>query len=222
VNNVPPEIAGAATRLGITEGLEQLATVWLALKAVILPSGKFDFRQLVKLFNDDPLGVKELADDLVLDLVCPGVRQIVFILTLVSMNLSPDIDEHPAFVQWIQELEDEYFTAPVTSPDFGRVFNEGHLDLVSAIFKDGAPKLLFFRRSSLDWNVFALEREVVRSFWATEIQSQVFWGEQRGERSSIQSNWRYMHNLILQGISPPVGYPALVSPVLTSFDFLGW
>jgi hypothetical protein len=221
-SDIPPEIATAADQLGITRGLDQFATVWVALKSVVLPSNRIDFRQLVKLFNNDTSAVTELDAELVLHLVCPAVRQIVLILTLVSMKMSADVDQHPEFVQWMRGVEDEYFTAPVTSPDFGRVFDEGRLGLVSALLKDGQPTLLFFTQSEHKWDVFALQREVVRSFWATEIQSQVFWGEEREERPSIQSNWRYLHNLILQGISRPVGYPAFVSPVLTSYDFLGW
>jgi hypothetical protein len=219
---IPDELAAAAATIGINENMGQVATLWGWLRSALFPQWRFDLVQLAKLFNNDGSGLPAIDGRLLLELICPATREIVLILTLVSMGLSPEVDSKAEFLAFLEEADDQYCATPVTSEDFARVFNEGRIGLVSVLLRDGEAKLLFFRWTYMEWNVFALQREVVRSFWATEVQSQVFWGERQAERISIQSYWRHMHNLIVQAINPPHGYPALVSPVLTSYDFMGW
>ena len=66
--------------------------------------------------------------------------------------------------------------------------------------------------------VFRVNRESVRGFWAGQQQEVLFFRNPHNERGSIQNAKTVLRNMINQSCDQPVGYPNFVSPLVTSFE----
>jgi hypothetical protein len=114
----------------------------------------------------------------------------------------------------LAEADGEWTAAPLRSPEFEDAIRNPTKHLLTV--KDQTMRFVVFRATVNTWDVLVLQREVVRSFWATEDQAQAFFGETNRERSTKQANQSFLHILIIQAADSPTGYPAVVSPVVAS------
>jgi hypothetical protein len=158
---------------------------------------------------------------LVNEIVFPAVRQTVLVLILAALSVFPEIEDRGELKDAIEDLQHQYLALPLASPEFIEAVQEEKMGLVTMVKHQNQISVVVFRMGEFKWKVFSIQREVIRSFWATETESQIFLGERRAERQSIQSNPFYLHNLILQSANLPVGYPAFVSQITPSYCFLG-
>jgi hypothetical protein len=213
-----PAVARACQILNVAERAEEMGALWAPLARAAFPAGPWPVETWRAIF--DGRWECELGRRVVLDVIAPAFRQVVLVLVLTSMGLGPENNEEELRA-FLADTAEEYAPAAIASNEFVEVFAQGEKDLLTVLYQGGETMVAFFRQSVSKWNVFAIQREVVRTFWATETQSQVFWGEHYAERESIQSHWRFLHNLILQSADSPTGYPALVSQTLTSYGFMG-
>lgn len=147
-----------------------------------------------------------------------AARNILLYLSLSAMQLGPETDTTESCRAFISDTSLRYFVAPAQSTEFNEAFLEERRDLVAFEDKSDGRFVLFFRLTEVVWDVLAVQREFVRSFWASEAQSQIFFGEDSSERMSIQEDDHTMRNLIVQACDLPIGYPALVSPIMPSFS----
>jgi hypothetical protein len=155
---------------------------------------------------------------LVNEILLPAVRQTVLVLILAALSVFPEIEDIRELKDAIENLQNQYLALPFASDEFIKAVQEEKMDLVTIVKHQNEDSIGVFRVSELKWNVFGIQREVMRSFWATETQSQIFFDERRAERKSIQSNPFYLHNLILQAADLPIGYPAFVSEITPSYS----
>ena len=151
-------------------------------------------------------------------IVYPAARFTVLILELVASQIAPEITDMADVVDFIIETYDKYAVTPITSEEFSKEFEEEKRSILSMIRKEDRINLINFNLTLNNWNVFQIQREAVRSFWASEANSQLFLSINASERNSIQMDEQFLHNLIVQSCNIPLGYPALVSPILSSFS----
>ena len=146
-------------------------------------------------------------------------RRLLLWFSLLSMDIGPETDEKEDVLEFIRATEQQYFIGPIQSGEFNEEFEKGEKDLVTfENIGDGKNNVLFFRKLLVDWDVMSIQKEFVRSFWASETMAQIYFGEDNSERMSIQEDDRNMRNLIVQACDLPIGYPAYVSPILTSYN----
>jgi hypothetical protein len=151
----------------------------------------------------------------------PLARAVITDLLLVGMGLSVELNApHDELVAYFQSVTEDYFAAEITSGAFAEAFSRGTQNLLTIVWADRRCCLLSFRNAMAEWGVFNVEKEYVRAHWAAEAQSQVFYSEASSERHTIQGNRQFLHNMIAQSCDRPVGYPALVTPIMTSYSFL--
>ena len=78
--------------------------------------------------------------------------------------------------------------------------------------------VIFLTMQHQPFTLTRLNRECVRGFWAGQQQELVYLGNDNCERGSIQKLNSVLRNLINQACDPPVGYPAFVSELTTSYS----
>jgi hypothetical protein len=150
----------------------------------------------------------------------PLARAVITDLLLVGMGLAPASDApHAEIVAHFQSVSEDYFAAEITSDAFAEAFLDGRKNLLTILEVNSRWFLLSFRRAMTEWSVFITQTEYIRGYWAAEMQSHVFYSQYYAERSSIQMNAAFLHNMIVQSCDVPVGYPALVTPIMTSYSF---
>jgi hypothetical protein len=205
------EIQGISNRFRREEDLPKVNALWIIVRRQLLFSGR---QTLISRIGE----VFYTGFDEYSEILRHGIESMVLVLALESMGIAPCIENDEEVDAWLLELEASYLCAPLNSPAFESAFQEGKKCLCSIAVKESDANLLFFRIQPCQWNVFSLQRESVRSIWGSEATSQLFLGENESERFSVQRNERFLHNLIVQSCNIPIGYPAFVSPVLSSYD----
>ena len=183
-------------------------------------TGQLNFDNILNLFNEDALiNAPFLLQEIEMShIVYPAARFTVLILELVASQIAPEITDMADVVDFIIETYDKYAVTPITSEEFSKEFEEEKRSILSMIRKEDRINLINFNLTLNNWNVFQIQREAVRSFWASEANSQLFLSINASERNSIQMDEQFLHNLIVQSCNIPLGYPALVSPILSSFS----
>lgn len=161
--------------------------------------------------------IPEDADASFVALHYPAAQLFALVLALDAMQMSPDTDDIDECVAFVEEVTTQYMSAPITSKEFQKTFKLEESDLFSITERSGEKLAVFFKLTSVSYDVIHIQREFVRSFWASEAFLQIFLGEDNSERLSIQEDDHMLHNLILQACDLPIGYPALVSPIKSSF-----
>ncbi|EAY02568.1 hypothetical protein TVAG_116220 [Trichomonas vaginalis G3] len=110
---------------------------------------------------------------------------------------------------------DELFVAiPANSPEFEDSFKNFQKYIVTI---QSNEYLLIFKNCNSHWNFFSYNSYAARSLWQSEATSCLYFQNDNQERNSIQSNHFHLNNLVIQACNQPIGYPAYVSPVLTSY-----
>eukprot|EP01028_Stygiella_incarcerata_P009140 TRINITY_DN424_c0_g1_i2.p1 TRINITY_DN424_c0_g1~~TRINITY_DN424_c0_g1_i2.p1 ORF type:complete len:1297 (-),score=322.66 TRINITY_DN424_c0_g1_i2:1899-5789(-) len=102
--------------------------------------------------------------------------------------------------------------------------------LQEAIGKETADEIFTLRRhhggivaislklNAMQYYSIRVNREGVRGIWAGQQWELVYFENQDSERSSIQQRTRMLRNIVSQSADPPIGYPAFISEVVTSFS----
>jgi len=193
--------------------------IWELICRCLFTNERIDTLHLIQLFNGNyEFGVDErwIVNEIILldKIVYPTIRCITIILSLVSMNLAPGIDEAAAF---IEETEQDYLCTPISNPEFEIAFKSERKTLVTLSTSSETSELLFFRMTENKWNIMKIKREAVKSAWQSESFAQMYLNESSSERASIQMDSLHLHNLLVQSCNHPIGYPALVSPIMVSF-----
>lgn len=223
-DTVDPDILAAGQSDFQFADLCRCQTLFTTVFAPLLPSRTTSdvcSPTLASLFNDriPPQMLDEQFNDeeIVREIICPAVRKFILLAMLVSIN--PFARKHTVkkVLSNLTAAELEWTCATLQSHEFQQAMRTRSRHLVTV--EEKTMRLVVFRATESVWSVFALQREVVRSFWATEAQAQIFWGERDPERMTIQANPLFLHNLIIQSADSPTGYPAVVSPVIES---RGW
>jgi len=143
-------------------------------------------------------------------------RLFLLSISLVSLGFGPE--RMSEISEFFDIISLQYLSEPIRNEGFSREFIAMKKDLMSIEEKRGEKTILFFRRSKVFWNILRIQKSCCRTFWASEACQQIFFGEDDDERMSIQEDGYFLHNLLLQACDLPIGYPAFVSPVLTSYS----
>ena len=202
--------------------IEKLDSLWSTVSDILYSNNsRLDLDQLISLFNGRPIDTEDAwlwtNQEILSKIVYPTAREIVLINAMASMQLLPDLEDQNEIKVCFDELHDEYMCHSILSADFYNAFIQKSHSLVSVANRDSTRNILFFRTTSTNWSVYAVNREFVRSYWSSEAQSQLFYGINDSERDSIQYDATKLHNLIIQSCNFPIGYCAFISPVCTSY-----
>ncbi|KAH0795767.1 pecanex-like protein 1 isoform X1 [Histomonas meleagridis] len=129
-------------------------------------------------------------------------------------------DPHDEIVAFLNEFLQSYVVVPINSEEFQKAFLEKERTILTvAKQQNNEPILLRFNVSDkLEWSVYKINSEHVRSLWAYEEHDLMYHMNSESERTSIQSNQGALNNLVIQSCDLPVGYPAYVSPILNSYS----
>lgn len=169
-----------------------------------------------------------------------GKRSILY-SALAASYLAPGLDETEDIQTYLNENEEIYALIDSDSSEIGesivKIINQINmasesndyadlekakqkeiLTIISKPVEDGQElKLLFIRYSDQSkWNIFSLQREFVRSIWASECRNIIALGNFDNERVAMQENVKYLHNLIIQTSDIPTEYPILISKIRNS------
>ena len=172
------------------------------------------------IFTDDALDLEKLFNVFhgSVDPVFQATAQtLVLFLSLASMQNSPEDETKESLITFLADVDEKFLVAPVQSSEFNSAFEKEEKDLVSYEDTADGRSILFFIQTEVIWDVLSVQKEVVRSYWASEAFLQIFIGEDNTERLSIQEDDHTMRNLIVQACDTPIGYPAFVSPIIMSY-----
>ena len=126
-------------------------------------------------------------------------------------ELNEDLKDH------FEHFHEDHCVASADSEEFALEFQKASKRLVCLEQCDNVKTVLFFIHSTPSWNLLRYSRESIRSLWASQAYEQMFFLVMDKERLSIQNSPQSLHNLINQSCDLPIGYPAFVSPILTSY-----
>ena len=148
--------------------------------------------------------------------IVPTVRLTVLSLYLEQASLvsPPALDDD--ILDHFEHYSEDHLIAPASSPEFAHEFQISRRALLSLENLNNTKSVIYFHHSRPTWNVLRVNRNTIRALWASEACEQIFILVDEPERLSIQSMAPYLHNLINQACDLPIGYPAFVSPVVTS------
>ena len=189
------------------------SSAFATLLGLTLTNGVPDGAKLMEFFSQ----VSASTDILYISLYTPAARLFALILAVVSMGIAPETTDLEECNEFIKEVQESFLPAPITSPEFSTAFKRETKDIFSITERGKEITVLFFRLTEVQYDIMHIQRAFVRSFWASEAFLQVFFGEDNEERLSIQEDDHMLHNLILQACDLPIGYPAMVSPILSSY-----
>ena len=182
----------------------------------------FKFNQFISyIITDDSLDLEKLFTFFhgSVDPIFQATAQsMVLYLSLLSMDLGPEDETFESISAFISDVDMKYFVAPIQSTEFNSQFEMENKDLVAYEDTSDGRNLLYFTQTEVVWDVISVQKEVIRSYWASEAFLQMFFGEDNSERRSIQEDDHTMRNLIVQACNIPIGYPALVSPIGISYS----
>jgi hypothetical protein len=82
----------------------------------------------------------------------------------------------------------------------------------------GSYKVIMLNKNVLSFRVIKLNKECVRSFWASQQNELIFLRNNNHERGSIQNAKQVLRNIINSSCDQPIGYPIYVSPLTTSYS----
>lgn len=140
-------------------------------------------------------------------------KKALSLLSLASFQLAPDLNDDN-LISFVRETEKEYAVVSKYEPEsFKFLFDDGSKGIIACFDNN----IIFLRRITNVWSAISVDREFVRCFWASDTFDQLLLSENQSERFSIQADRYQLHNLILQACDLPIGYPAYVSPTITSY-----
>jgi hypothetical protein len=77
--------------------------------------------------------------------------------------------------------------------------------------------MLMLSREPRKFSIIKLNKESVKSLWAGQQHELVYLGSETPERGSIQQMKYVLRNIINSSMDVPIGYPAFISPLITSY-----
>ena len=153
------------------------------------------------------------------DVITPSMR--LFVLSLVLQQFGfvdePDVLTDSSIFDHFMDYEESYLVSPAGSNEFAHEFTMSKKQLLTVENCLNTKTVLLFKHSTALWNVYRLNKSSVRSLWSSQAFEQVFMRSLDRERLSIQFNVIDLHNIVNQACNLPIGYPAYVSPVLSSY-----
>jgi hypothetical protein len=198
--------------------LEELMRVWGMLYGTLFDDdGHIVLENLVDMFS----GIFQLAflDDMGEEgrlLLMRTVRLGIGLSYLASAGTAPDESASwEEVLEFVDEFDQETVLTTFNSPEFTRAFEERRR--VISMERGSGSGLLMFNRATKPWAVFQMRHEWIRALWCHDFRDVLFYGQSNSERMAIQNNNRFLNNVIIQASDLPVGYPAYVSGVVTSF-----
>lgn len=208
--------------------ISKITRIWMVLFRFLrayIQARTFSWEKLYALFEGNPGRYHPLDDGwlwennrLLSEIVYPFARRFVLTLAMVEASLAPELTETDELRPFFEQNDQEYICAPIFSDEFVFAFTEPSQTrtIISIHNGDLSLTLLHFQMGIETWDVLALGRDSVRSYWSSEAQTQLLYASDDPERNSIQSHEFRLHNLIVQSCNMPLGYAAFISPVCTS------
>jgi len=204
------------------ESYSKAYAVYLAFNESLFPSREVLPSRLMVFFQGNPIFHEnhlwcESLDFLINNVYIPSSRVMVLALYLQQAGLTsrPAADDDTKY--FLETYENDYLASPLKGQAFSREFQKEQKKLLSIEECNGSIQVLFFYKTSTEWRVISVQKQTVRSLWASEAYQQIVYLVDEDERPSIQSHAHHLHNLINQSCDLPIGYPAMVSPILSSY-----
>ena len=195
----------------------KILQIFESIENALLSHGDINTNNIFELFNEKYQFEREFTPKELKFIVFPAIRFSILILILVSSSLAPQIEINSEVIDFIETTDKECYIDKIDSAKLALEFQKENKDLYSMIEKNHTISIIAFSLIDTTWDVFSIQKEAVRCFWASEAKSQLFFGEDDNERHSIQMNIAELHNLIVQSCNFPIGYPAFVSPIMASY-----
>ena len=155
-----------------------------------------------------------------------GMRSCLYMF-LASSYLAPEAEEFEEVKEFLDQTEEEYEIC--SNSDLEKIllefrYNKNKMSkkyenkcFFSIIKNNESNKLSFIRKSESEWNVFKIERDFLRSIWASQCCEIFGMKNLSNERLSLQEDVYHLHNLMNQISDVPMSYPAYVSNIEKSF-----
>uniref|UniRef100_A0A1I8J4S5 Pecanex-like protein n=1 Tax=Macrostomum lignano TaxID=282301 RepID=A0A1I8J4S5_9PLAT len=170
---------------------------------------------------DSPADEWVLSDiDILRRVLSPAVHMTLRLLQ--DYHLGEMYDDNNALYSAIESYETDWVICHETDPKWrvAVLQNRPQLMALRHTAEDGQMDfhVVQMKLDQLRFNLIKLNPESVRGLWAGQQIELIFFRNQNSERGSIQNQTSVLRNMINSSCDDPVGYPAYVSPLLTSFS----
>ena len=209
-----------STQLELTLNEMILKKLWIITHFTHLilvdKKGGFKYDRILDVFD----GKEEFKEPVtaIQDVFLYAFRYSLAVLFLVSVGLEPDNADSEAIYQFMEETEQEYSVLPLRSPELEAVLHNGEKPVITMVNYGDSIEIVRFSKNVTNWNIFQLESESIRGFWANEARSILFLAMSSRERHSIQASIPTLRNITNQSCNTPVGYPAYVTSIIDSYS----
>lgn len=147
-------------------------------------------------------------------------RLIVIMVAAVVGVYDIDINRLPIDLGlFVTRTLEDYKALRFNSEDFIKHAMNGTKHIVTLVHFRQTSYVIFFNKAPARFEVLQYNSFVCRSIWQTFAQSILFYGEDDTNRYEVQMCTNYLSNTVSSLANRPVGYPAYVSPILTSYSF---
>ncbi|KAK8845719.1 Pecanex-like protein 4 [Tritrichomonas musculus] len=184
-----------------------------------------------------------LQEDKIKWLIKESAKKVCFYWFLAATMVAPDLNETRELRDFLDETEKENVLFENNDEELEKIFISlikkiekkskcGCINVESSkcntntkpniftyIINEG--RFAYFKYvTNSNWTVFQINREYVKSIWTSQCQDVIGFGnsEDSEERSAVQENNNFLHNLIIQISDIPIEYPAYVSGIEDSFS----
>lgn len=221
-NNTQSDFAEALRTVDVNlspENFEEAQNIFKVIKNTLYINDMISYRVLMNIFleqaNYNTQNMQNIDE-----ILRQFTRRFIVVLSCVTISIMPEIDEvynEDEIRESLANAFQNYVALPVTSPDFEREFNINQRDIFTIVTTKGNENILLFQKKEASWSFWGYNSAMCKSIWASEAVSKLYFQEDQIERLAIQSNNCHLHNIITQSCNHPIGYPAFVSPIVTSY-----
>ena len=192
----------------------KLANSLYYLLSEILPESNL-IDKLTDYFNDLPLSIDYEQFEQEMVAFHSAVRLFSVFCLMDSIGVAPeDLDDKEETLDFVDYcLEYQTFSSHADKIYDKVVASDKPVLMMT--YNDKKSAFVHFTTAPIQWDVFKLETDVVRGLWSNEAETIIFDAEKISERASIQREDGILRNIINQSCNPPLGYPVLITKVLT-------
>jgi hypothetical protein len=186
--------------------VKKIIGLWKAVRASLVVDGHLDTARLQAFFDG------ECGDETDGEWIAESIRFAVLLAFTESAGLAPTLDDLDEFISYLDE-QNQQLVLPSSDVKLSSPDEQTEDVVLSMRIFTSDPDIVRYSKGEICWNVFEMDTECVRAFWANEVIDLLFKALTSGERPGVSFDAFQLRNLTNQACNQPVGYPVAVSNV---------
>jgi hypothetical protein len=192
-----PETGGA---------VQKILTVWQYIQASMTLESQLDGSVLQAFFDG------ECGDEANGPWIAESIRFAVLLAFTETAGMATALDDFEEFMTYLEE-QNHHVVLPSYHPRLSEPSEQTEDFILSMRIFTTDPEIVRYGRGEMSWNVFEMDMECVRAFWANEVSDLLFKALTSGERPGLSFDPFKLRNVTNQACNQPIGYPVVVSNV---------